>query len=122
LAIARKEYPKSLNEDISWRDVFRRDQRLEWFDQNRQLLAKEGATFPSTAVGNQLNVVQQSGQIRSVVIPVYGSSRGGNQLTLEGYVRVSQSTQGVEETLTKLGWGVGLGGIAALTLRGATST
>ncbi len=26
LAIARKEYPKSLNEDISWRDVFRRDQ------------------------------------------------------------------------------------------------
>lgn len=116
LAIARKEYPKSLNEDISWRDVFRRDQRLEWFDQNRQLLAKEGATFPSTAVGSQLNVVQQSGQIRSVVIPVYGSSQGSKQLTLEGYVRVSQSTQGVEKTLTKLGWGVGLGGIIALTL------
>ncbi|MCY7274586.1 MAG: two-component sensor histidine kinase, partial [Phormidesmis sp. CAN_BIN44] len=76
LAIARKEYPKSLNEDISWRDVFRRDQRLEWFDQNRQLLAKEGAPFRSTAVGNQLNVVQQSGQIRSVVVPVYGSSQG----------------------------------------------
>jgi OmpR-family two-component system manganese-sensing sensor histidine kinase len=116
LAIARKEYPKSLNEDISWRDVFRRDQRLEWFDQNRQLLAKEGATFPFTAVGNQLNVVQKSGQIRSVVIPVYGSSQSSKQLTLEGYVRVSQSTQGVEKTLTKLGWGVGLGGIIALTL------
>ncbi len=116
LAIAKKEIPRSLNEDISWRDLFKKDQSLEWYNQNRQLLARVGAIFSQTPLGDALEIPQQSGQIRSLSIPVYGSSQSRNHLKLEGYVRVSESTQAIEENLAQLGWGMGLGGIIALGL------
>ncbi len=119
LAIARKEFSESLTGESSLQDLLKREQSLEWFNTEHQLLAKEGANFPATPLGNQLNAIQQYKQIRSVFISVYGDmGTSRRQLRLEGYVRVSQSTVALEATLAQLQWGMGLGGIIALVLSG----
>ncbi len=59
---------------------------------------------------------QQQGQIRIVTVPVYGT--GAKVKELEGYVRTSTSIASVEQTLSQLRWGIGLGLLLALTLTG----
>lgn len=119
LAIARKEFTESLSGGSSLQNLLKREQSLEWFNTEHQLLAKEGANFPATPLGNQLNAIQQRGQIRSLFISVYGDTGASrNHSRLEGYVRVSQSTVAVEATLAQMQWSMGLGVIIALTLSG----
>jgi len=48
--------------------------------------------------------------------PVYGYGSERTQPHLEGYVRASQSIEGVEHVLMQLRWGIGLGGFVALSL------
>ncbi|OKH23902.1 hypothetical protein [Chroogloeocystis siderophila] len=36
---------QSINQDLPWRELFKRDQSLEWFDANGQILARKGKLF-----------------------------------------------------------------------------
>lgn len=118
LAIAKKEVPKTLDEDIPWRNLFKRDQSVEWFSTDRKLLARVGPILSTLPLGKDFNVSQQQGRIRSFIIPVYGYGLNGLQPHLEGYVRTTESIEAVENVLSQLRWGVGLGGVVALCLTG----
>ncbi len=94
-------------------------QGVEWFDEKRQLLIKEGNLFPSRSLPENLapsNSISGEGTIRTLILPVlYVSPQTGKQ-QLTGYIRVSKSTEALEAELVHLRWGLGLGGIIALVL------
>lgn len=116
LAIAKGEIPRTLNQDVSWHNLLRSEQSVEWFSLSHKRLETVGITFPTLALTSNLMQPQQQGQLRIVTIPVYGT--GGAVKQLEGYVRTSTSIAPVEQTLSKLRWGMGLGLLLALTLAG----
>lgn len=116
LANAKREVPRNLNEDIPWRDFFKREQSLEWFSTDRKLLARVGPVFSTLPLGNRFTEPQQQGQIHTFTLPVYGYALDQKQPQLEGYVRTSESIEAVENVLSQLRWGISLGGIVALSL------
>jgi len=116
LAIAKGELPRTLNQDVSWRNLLRPEQSVEWFNLSHKRLETVGTTFPALVLTSNLMRPQQQGQLRTVTIPVYGT--GGEVKQLEGYVRTSISIAAVEQTLSKLRWGIGLGLLLALMLTG----
>lgn len=40
-----KEGLQNLNQELAWRELFKRNQSLEWFDADGKLIAREGNTF-----------------------------------------------------------------------------
>jgi len=102
--------------DIPWQNLRKSDQSVEWFDTERQLLGKVGKQLPESSFLSKLHAFQQ-GRIRTLIIPVYQPVSSETR-QLQGYVRVCESTQAVETELGRLRWGLGLGGIIALTLTG----
>ncbi|PSB09311.1 two-component sensor histidine kinase [Pleurocapsa sp. CCALA 161] len=120
----------SLDRDLSWRDLFsHRQQSLEWFDANGQLIAREGSNFPQmplsakafSTLQNGESIFQQERQIRSVIIAVYTTQNQKNTIQLKGYIRASESTQEIETTLQQLQLGLWLGGATAIFLIGISS-
>lgn len=121
---------KSLDSNIPWHNSFQVEQSIEWFSADGELLAKEGTTFPkfplakdfspSSRLNKSNPVIQQQGQLRTLTLSVYSDDPKQKTLQLEGYIRVSESTERVEEVLRESRWGLGLGGIAALILSGIT--
>ncbi len=107
--------------DIPWQDLRQNHQGVEWFNADGQLLAKGGTISPRLPLipTRQVSTPQnlQQDRIRTVTVPVYPYQARENR-GLEGYVRVSQSTEDVEIELSRLRWGLGLGGIVALLLSG----
>jgi two-component system, OmpR family, manganese sensing sensor histidine kinase len=104
--------------EIPWQDLFRRNQQsLSWFDSNGRELATRGTIQVDLPVRAGILTLKKQ-QIRTFTIPVY--LRDDNQTTpvLEGYIRASESTGEIEEVVTRLRWGFGLGGIVALGLSG----
>lgn len=118
LAIAKKEVPANLEQDIPWNKLFQRYQSLEWFGVDGKLLTRAGPVFSTLPLGKPLQAPQQYGSIRTLTLPVYGYTQKGQSPDLEGYVRASESTEQVEKTLTELAWGLGLGGLITLGLSG----
>lgn len=118
LAIAKKEVPANLEQDIPWSKLFQRYQSLEWFGVDGKLLTRAGPVFSTLPLGKPLQAPQQYGSIRTLTFPVYGYTQKGQSPDLEGYVRASESTEQVEKTLTELAWGLGLGGLITLGLSG----
>jgi len=118
LAFAKKEIPETLDQDAPWRHLFNHNESLEWFSTDGKLLARVGTLFSTLPLGNNIDVLQQQGRIRSFTIPVYGYGLTQKQLQIEGYVRASDSTKEVEQVLSQLRWGIGLGGLVALSLTG----
>lgn len=124
-AAVRTKVPRTFDNDgdldIPWQDLRQHHQGVEWFDAEAQLLAKAGTISPKLPLARtgQVSAPQtlQQNQIRTIAVPVYPHEARGNQ-RLEGYVRVSQSTEDVETELSRLRWGLGLGGIVALLLTG----
>lgn len=112
LAIAKKEVSTDLQQDIPWNELFRGYQSLEWFSVDGKLLARGGPVLSTLPLENRFLEAQQQGHIRTLALPVYGYSQ------LEGYVRATESTEAVEQTLTWLALGLGLGGTIALSLSG----
>ncbi|MGB7415052.1 MAG: ATP-binding protein [Thermosynechococcaceae cyanobacterium] len=89
---------------------------IEWFSPQGNLIEQQGK-HPIQKPFNPLVFRKiQAGQprIQAVTLPVLGHSTG-QQI---GYVRVSQSLQEFDETVTQLDWGLGLGAIVALTISG----
>ena len=111
---------QNLDRDLPWRALFsNRDQSLEWFDVDGELLAREGFIFPrSPLVKKPLNqgspVFQREDRIRSVTIPVYSDGATKDTLHLKGYIRASESVQRKYATLNQLQLGLWLGGTMAL--------
>lgn len=102
-----------LRKDFPWRDLFNRNQSLEWFNADGKLLARQGSIFSDLPLKKGSQVIQQAGSVRTLTISVY-SSQNEKTLQLKGYIRASESTQQAEALLKKLAWGLGLGGIMAL--------
>ncbi|WZF19937.1 HAMP domain-containing sensor histidine kinase [Nostoc sp. UHCC 0302] len=100
--------------DIPWQDLRENHQGVEWFDVNGRLLAKAGNTISRMSFTANFNVSQYQ-KIRSITIPVYLHSLSVGK-ELEGYVRVSESTEELEEELDRLLWGFELGGLIVIIL------
>jgi two-component system, OmpR family, manganese sensing sensor histidine kinase len=91
-----------------------RDQGLEWFDQQGRLVGQQGRYRLTLPFAGGAQTQAGSPRIRGVTLPVKRVHSGH----LIGYVRVSQSLEDFDETLTKLDWGLGGGVIVALLLSG----
>ncbi len=116
---------KGLDRDLPWRNLFARDQSLEWFDPDGKLLAREGKKFPNIALAKsnlitRLNEgspqIKQKEDIRFVSIAVYNDSLDQKTLRLEGYIRTSESTKELATRLNQLQLGLAIGGITVLIL------
>lgn len=114
-AVVDSSVHRLFERDFPWQPLPGMNQSVEWFNSNQQLLAQSGTPSPdlSLQVGSQ---TLPQVHIRTLTIPAYSYSN--NQSQLEGYVRVSESTNATEYTLIQLRWGLGLGGLVALILSG----
>ena len=96
-------------------------QGVEWYNQQRQLIVREGKLFLPTLLPAhipQQGILIQQGHIRSFAQPVYMASATNPEKIL-GYIRVSESTLTLEAELRRLQWGLIVGvvtvsGLAAL--------
>lgn len=110
--VKNKKLPK-LTENSPWRDLFNRDQSLEWFNAEGKLLAKQGNQFSNFPLKKGAQSIQQVDRVRTLTIPVYFGTNE-KMLHLKGYIRASESTEQGEAVLKKLVWGLGSGGTMAL--------
>ncbi|MES1023049.1 HAMP domain-containing sensor histidine kinase [Gloeocapsa sp. BRSZ] len=111
---------QSINQDLPWRELFKRDQSLEWFDANGKILARKGKLFSTLPLRRTDQIIQQQGQIRTLTIAVYSDSHSSvvannlQHLELEGYIRASESTKETEIAIARLIVGLGIGKAIAL--------
>ncbi|MGC9524567.1 MAG: sensor histidine kinase [Limnospira sp.] len=108
--------------DLPWQSIRQPDQGVEWFDENRQLLAKAGRIFPKAPLPEDApegawGHTVDGGKIRTLTLRVYDNSEPQSQLI--GYVRIGESTAEVREILGQLRWGLVLGGAIASGLTAA---
>ena len=110
--------------DLSWQNLQQSDQSIEWFDEQKRLLGRSGKIAVSTSWSLGFSTLSQSPPIRLLLIPVY-EKRDSNQNNkdmeenhLEGYIRVAESTEQVENLLRQLSWGFGIGGTITLIFIG----
>lgn len=92
-------------------------QGVEWFDDRRQLMIREGNLFPDWDISAYIpdtGLTKHKNYVKSYAIPVYGEQNEKRQLI--GYVRASESTAILEAELRRLQWGLGIGGLVALGL------
>lgn len=99
--------------DIPWQNLRRPQQSVEWFGDRKEPLAYSGTLKPTWPLSLGFHTVQQ-GHIRTLTIEAYHDPE--EQRHLEGYVRVSESTESVETVLARLRWESTLGGLIALGL------
>jgi signal transduction histidine kinase len=131
LNTAKTRGNKGLEKNISWANFLSSQHKtLEWFDADRQRLASKGKNFSLMPLFSNVStknlskdfpIFEQQAGIRSVTIAVYGEDLNKHNsdkkiLPIEGYIRVSQSTQQMETTLDRLRWQLGLSAIATLIL------
>jgi signal transduction histidine kinase len=124
--------------DIPWQDISQNQQTVEWFDADGKLLVQTGKKIPTFPLVSSVQVskVQQLENsldrdtndtyedLRSLTIPVYrvnatNESIGNqepSQKVLLGYVRVTESSEEIEEELEKLLLAFGWGGLLAIAL------
>ncbi len=118
LETVENEGLQNLNQELPWRELFQRNQSLEWFKVDGKLLAREGTIFSTLPLKKGSQVIQNQGQVRTLTISVYADRPDQKTLQLQGYIRASESTAQMEAVLRKLGWGLSLGGTMALVLSG----
>lgn len=114
--------PRSLDHDgdldIPWQDLKASHQSVEWFDRDRRFLGRAGENFPNVPLTEDFHVLQNN-HIRSLTVLVPITNRDhDDQQTIQGYVRVSESTKKIERELDKLLWGFEWGGLVMLALSG----
>lgn len=132
--------PKTIDNDgdldIPWQDLRQDQQSIEWFDANRQLLARVGRSFSVMPLISQSEPIRNrhdefnrnkheikkdyidNQKIYTLTIPIFVRGETG-KTKLQGYVRVSDSNEIVEEELTRLRSGLQWGGLLALILSGS---
>jgi two-component system, OmpR family, manganese sensing sensor histidine kinase len=107
---------------VSWSEVVNRErQSVEWFDSEGQSIASQGKlnlALPPRPGFWTIERRQRPAQIRTFTIPIAGNRLDSNSVPIEGYIRVSQSTEEIERIQTQLLWGLGMGAITTLGLVG----
>lgn len=101
--------------DIPWQQLRQPEQGVEWFDAQKRLVGNAGTLLNELPPQPGWQSWQQ-GKLRAVTLPAYSQIQGKKHL--EGYIRASQVTQEVEAVLSRLRWGLGIGGIGVLALTG----
>ncbi|MEL6930728.1 MAG: hypothetical protein AAFO95_19150 [Cyanobacteria bacterium J06600_6] len=96
-------------EEVPWRDIFNRDrQSLEWFDENGNLLGRQGSIKPDILpeVGTTSIENSETGKVfRSHTISMFIRRNGEvGPPTLVGFIRATQSTEEIEAAQEKLFW------------------
>lgn len=126
-AVDRTIYPpldRDGDLDIPWQHLRSQQQNVEWFNAEKKTLATSGQFFPDiplkigfqTLRERNLKPKLKLSNIRTLTIPAYFEIQQKQQLI--GYIRVIESTESLELTLTRLLWGLYLGGTLALLLMG----
>ena len=103
--------------DFIARPFIHNEQGLQWFDVNGNSVLKQGNFVPNLPLSmsqNPLIIETGKTRIQAVILPIIGSE----ERQLIGYIRVSQSLEEVDETLTKLDWILGSSIIIALIFSG----
>ncbi len=101
--------------DIPWQDLRQPDQGVEWFDAQKRLVGNAGKLLNELPLQPGWQFGRQK-KIRTLTLPAYSGSNDRKQL--EGYIRASQVTDEIEVILTRLRWGLGVGGIGIIGLTG----
>lgn len=101
--------------DIPWENLRQPDQGVEWFDAQKRLIGNAGTLLIDLPLQPGWQFGQQ-GKIRTVTLPAYSHDNGQKQL--QGYIRANQVTDEIEVILTRLRWGLGVGGIGVIGLTG----
>jgi OmpR-family two-component system manganese-sensing sensor histidine kinase len=116
-----EDYLAEVNE-VPWRDIFNRDQQsLEWFDAEGRLIGKKGEIaliLPPKPGSLTIRQQQELDNIRTFTISVYQDGENPESPALRGYIRASQSTESIQTEQEQLLWGLGMGGILAISLAG----
>ncbi len=102
-----------IEDEFPVQNLIARDQAIQWFNTNGKLISQQGhyvLTLP-LSTNETVQVQTQKTRIQGVTLPIIGSK----DHKLMGYVRVSQSLEELDETLSKLDLGLG-GGIAIALL------
>ncbi|MBE9019533.1 HAMP domain-containing histidine kinase [Chroococcidiopsidales cyanobacterium LEGE 13417] len=118
-AAANAEYENGqikIESDFPVQDLIANNQALEWFDTQRRLVERQGKAAVTLPLSPKETVQFQTRKNRLIAttLPIIGS----DDRKLIGYVRVSQSLEEYDETLSKLDWGLGGGILVALALSG----
>ncbi|MBI4784932.1 MAG: two-component sensor histidine kinase [Oscillatoriophycideae cyanobacterium NC_groundwater_1537_Pr4_S-0.65um_50_18] len=107
--------------DLPWQDVRATNQTIEWVDAQHQPLVIVGSALPN-AVGGTGFQTWPAQHLRAFTIAVYTAKQPKTQENLRGYVRVSESTKAIEDELSRLLSGLGIGGLSAIILIGLTGS
>lgn len=102
--------------DIPWQNFQQPVQGIEWFDEQGNLLSRQGRIFPSVPLVPRLSNDTSGHTVRGGIRTLTWVVQEQEDLNIEGYVRVSQSTEVVDEVLVKLRWGMLLGGVITASL------
>ncbi|AFY75797.1 signal transduction histidine kinase [Pleurocapsa sp. PCC 7327] len=117
----KEQYLKDVDR-VSWGEIlYRERQSVEWFDADGQPLVSKGTlnlALPPRPGFWTIERMQRPSQIRTFTIPVTGGDTEANSPSLEGYIRVSQSTEEIETIQSQLLWGMGMGAVTTLGLVG----
>lgn len=105
-----------VEDDLNVADLRRQQQGLQWFDLQGNLVDEQGDTVLSTPLDPEATVQVQDGEpaIQVVTLPIINSDTDKQV----GYVRVSQSLEQLNDTLTRLDWGLGIGVLVGLGVSG----
>jgi len=113
--------------DIPWQDLLESQQSLEWFDAEGKLLTQAGRKLTERPLVKQFQAVDDHG-LRIITVPIGKLEKASIHPTsghplkqVQGYIRVSESTQTVNAELERLRWGLTWGGSLALLLSGLGS-
>ncbi|OIP68142.1 MAG: hypothetical protein AUK43_17435 [Oscillatoriales cyanobacterium CG2_30_40_61] len=96
--------------DIPWQNIQQPSQGIEWFDPDRQLIARSGKIFPPIDLSHyHRNYTVNNKKIRTLTLQINQSEESESEII--GYVRISESTESIQMVLKKLRLGMMLGGI-----------
>lgn len=116
VADAEQDGRIEVESDFSVQDLIAREQALQWFDTNGNVIVQQGQRVLTLPFSNSATVQIQTGEIRiqGITLPIISSDNG----KLIGYVRASQSLEELDETLNKLDLGLSGGIVSALLFSG----
>lgn len=106
----------TIESDFNVQNLIDKNQALQVFDTKGNTIFQQG-NFVLTQPLSLNETVQfetLKNRIQGVILPIINNTNG----KVIGYVRVSQSLEEIDETLTKLNWGLGSGILIALMFSG----
>lgn len=109
------------NEQVPWRELFNSQQQsMEWFDSQGQLLATQGGlilSFPPQE--GFFTLKRQPLPIRTFTYPIFLAQANISIQSLpDGYIRISQTTENLDNVQQELFWQLTTGSLFTLILAG----